>query len=148
MELVLRPDFGDRWPRINLALGRKKNQNQRLIPRRPRKMGVLVSSPEIQAFSGGYQNCGLGIPPLRKLSWEKLGNFLESVGWSERQLCISADSKRGQPKGATPKNAKRCQNILRHFLTFLIRAGQNSSKGVNYSPFAHCYLPITYSSQF
>ena len=32
-----------------------------------------------------------GYPPLRKFSksfWEKLGLFLESLGWSQRQLCI------------------------------------------------------------
>ena len=76
--------------KTKLFVSRKKNQSQRWIPRKPRKMclGIRCWDPNL---SGGYQNCGLGIHRWEMFSksfWEKLGIFLESLGGSQRQLCI------------------------------------------------------------
>ena len=70
---------------------RQKKQSQLWIPRNPRKnrcfgYPVLRSKPQrwIPELRFGY-------PPLRKFPksfWEKLRIFLESLGGSQRQLCI------------------------------------------------------------
>ena len=69
-----------------LFVSRQKNQSQLWIPRKARKIGVWVSGAEIQTSAVRF-----GYPPLRnfpKSFWEKLRIFLESLGGSQRQLCI------------------------------------------------------------
>ena len=71
-----------------LFVSRQKNQSQLWIPRKPREIGVWVSGAEIQTSAVDTRT---GHPPLRKFPksfWEKLEIFLESLGGSQRQLCI------------------------------------------------------------
>ena len=73
-----------------LFVSRQKNQNHLWIPRKPRKIGVWVSGAEIQT-SAVDTRTAVWVSTAEKFSksfWEKLGNVLESLGVSQRQLCI------------------------------------------------------------
>ena len=74
-----------------LFVSRQKKPKSAVDTQKTKKnscLGIRCWDPNL---SGGYQNCGLGIHPLRNFPesfWEKLWIFLESLGGSQRQLCI------------------------------------------------------------
>ena len=86
-------------PRIFVS--RQKNQSQLWIPRKPRKIGVWVSGAEIQT-SAVDTRTAVWVSTAEKFSREKLGIFLESLGGSQRQLCIKARPL-SQPQGKSRK---------------------------------------------
>ena len=75
---------------------RQKNQSQLCIPRKSRKIGVWASGAEIQA-SAVDTRAAVWVSSAEKFSrsfWEKLEFFLESLGGSQRQLCIKTQPLR------------------------------------------------------
>ena len=64
-----------------------RNQSQRCISRKPRKLDVKVYGAEIQT-SAVDTRFAVWVSTAENFSrsfWEKLGVFLESLGWSQRQ---------------------------------------------------------------
>ena len=87
---MLRPWFCDWHLRKITANFVSRQKSQLCIPRKPRKIGVWVSGAEIQT-SAVDTRTSVWVSTAEKFSklfWEKLGNFLESLGGSQRQLCI------------------------------------------------------------
>ena len=76
-------NFSDRQIRRFLSPGRKTKVSG-VYPesQENRCVGIRGWDP---ILSGGYRNCGLGIH-----RWESFKIILESLGWSQRQLCIKA----------------------------------------------------------
>ena len=66
-----------------------ENRNQRCTTRKQERCEFRYpdSSAEIQA-SATDTRTQFGYPPLRRSFCERLGNFLDTLGWSERRLCV------------------------------------------------------------
>ena len=120
-----------------LFVSRQKDQSQLWIPRKPRKIGIWVSGAEIQT-SAVDTRTAVWVSTPEKFSKIVLGetrNFLESLGGSQRQLCI---------KTWPLQHVRICEgplkNLVMNFPLRFLQFGCAESWGFGAEVFAEVFL--------